>query len=154
VKKINIATGVALALVAPITGAAPALADESRTYEGTVTEIIDGDSIRVSGIGGSVRLIGVSSPHPGGCYWNEAKDFAAHELLGKGVTLRTDTVNDQTDHRLFAYVYVGGDLFNLKTVRQGYTRERAYGPDYEFRPQFLDAQRQAKAEDLGRWHDC
>jgi endonuclease YncB( thermonuclease family) len=70
------------------------------------------------------------------------------------VTLRTDAVNDQTDHRLFAYVYVGDDLFNLKTVRQGYTRERSYGPDYEMRPQFLDAQKQAKAEDLGRWHDC
>ncbi|WP_222269035.1 thermonuclease family protein [Modestobacter marinus] len=153
-RKINIATGVALALVAPVIGAAPALAEESRTYEGTVTEIIDGDSIRVSGIGGAVRLIGVSATEPGGCYYAEARDFAADQLLGKGVTLQTDTVNDQTDHRLFAYVYVDGELFNLKTVRQGYARERSYGPDYELRSQIRDAQRQAKAEDIGRWHDC
>ncbi|WP_369133482.1 thermonuclease family protein [Modestobacter sp. I12A-02662] len=153
-RKINVATGIALALAAPVIGAAPALADESRTYEGTVTEIVDGDSIRVSGIAGSVRLIGVHAPHPGGCYWEESKNFAADQLLGRGVTLRTDSVNDQSDHRLFAYVYVDGELYNQKTIRQGYTRERSYGPDYELRSDFREAQRQAKAEDLGRWHDC
>jgi micrococcal nuclease len=158
VRKSCVATGFALAIVAPVIGAAPAVAgsssETSRTYEGTVTEVIDGDSIRVSGIRGSVRLIGVHAAEPGGCFYREAKDFAEAELDGKHVTLRTDSVNDETDHRLFAYVYVDGELFNLETVRQGYARERSYGPDYELRSDFLAAQSQAKQEDLGRWDEC
>jgi endonuclease YncB( thermonuclease family) len=157
-RKSSIATGFALAIVAPVIGATPAMAGSSsetpRTYEGTVTEVIDGDSIRVSGIGGSVRLIGVWAAEPGGCFYGEAKDFAAAQLNGKHVTLRTDSVNDETDHRLFAYVFLDGELFNLETVRQGYARERAYGPDYELRSDFLKAEDQAEKEDLGRWDAC
>ena len=155
-KRSCIATSFALALVAPVITAAPAGAasEPIRTYTGTVTEAIDGDSIRVSGIEGSVRLIGVHAAEPGGCYYREAKDFAEAELDGERVTLRTDSVNDETDHRLFAYVYVDGELFNLETIRQGYARERSYGPDYELRSDFLEAQAQAKEEDLGRWDAC
>ena len=157
-RKNCIATGFALAIVAPVIGAAPAVAgsssETSRTYEGTVTEALDGDSIRVSGIKGSVRLIGVHAAEPGGCFYREAKEFAADELEGEKVTLRTDSVNDETDHRLFAYVYVDGELFNLETIRQGSVRERSYGPDYELRSEFLAAQAQAKREGLGRWDAC
>ena len=157
-RKSCIAAGFALTLVAPIIGAAPAAAsasEESRTYEGTVTSIIDGDSITVAGIDHEVRLIGVDAAEGGECYYRQAKGFAQDELEGAQVELRTDDRDEESDgDRLFAYVYVGGAHFNLESVSQGYARERSYGSDYKLRSEFMAAQRQAAQENRGRWDAC
>ena len=157
-RRSHIALGFALALVAPVIGAAPAAAvsttDPGQTYEGTVTKIWDGDSIRVSGIAQEVRLIGVDAAERGECYYSQSKGFAEDELVGEPVTLRVDRLNDESDHRLFAYVYVDGEHYNLESVSQGYARERAYGPDYELRSEFEAAQQQAEQEHRGLWDAC
>ena len=157
-RKSCLAASFALTLVAPIIGAAPAAAsasDSSRTYEGTVMSIIDGDSIEVSGIDGEVRLIGVDAAESGECYYRQAKGFAQDELEGEQVELRTDDRDEESDgDRLFAYVYVDGEHFNLDAVSQGYARERSYGSGYELRSEFKAAQSQAEREDRGRWAAC
>ena len=86
-RKSFFAAGFALMLLAPIIRAAPASAASSekvRTYQGKVSSIIDGDSIKLSGIGREVRLIGVDAPESGECYYPQSKKFAQDELRGKG----------------------------------------------------------------------
>ena len=156
-RKSCIAVGFTLALLAPTIGAAPALAAPSsdRTYQGTVTRIIDGDSIRVRGIAREVRLIGVDAPETGECYNRQSKGFAEDELKGKQVTLRVERPKGESNRkRLFAYVYVDGKHYNLESVSQGYARERAYGSNYELRSDFEAAQRQAERDDRGLWDAC
>lgn len=154
-RKSCIAAGLAVTLIGPVLLATPALAAE-RTYTGTVIRIIDGDSIIVDLDGGrdqNVRLVGVDADEDYQCYYDEAAQYAESALLGEDVILRTDSENDETDHRLFAYVYVGDTLFNYQTIRDGHARERSYGPDYELRPEFKAAHRAAKEEGLGLWSD-
>jgi micrococcal nuclease len=156
VRKSCIAAGFAVTLVGPVLLATPALAADG-TYTGTVVEVIDGDSILVDLDDGpvqNVRLVGVDADEDYQCYYSEAKEHAESLLLGEDVTLKKDKVNDQTDRRLFAYVYVGDDLINYRQIIEGYARERAYGPDYELRPQFKAAHQEAKRAGVGLWDDC
>ena len=153
---------VALVLAVPVMGATPAMANAEinaeRNYQGIVTSIIDGDSIRVdldSGPTREVRLIGVDSPEKRRCYHQKSKAFAGNRLEGKRVTLRTDPRRDESDRsRLFAYVHVGGQLFNIEAIQSGHARERAYGPKYQMRSEFKTAQKEAKRQDRGLWNAC
>jgi micrococcal nuclease len=162
VRKNRIAAIVALVFVVPVMGGTPALAaskaGEERVYQGVVSDVIDGDSIKVDlddGPTREVRLIGVDSPEKKRCYHDKSKGFAVSRLTGKRVELRTDPRRDESDrNRLFAYVHLDAYMFNIESIRNGYARERAYGPKYELRSSFKAAQRQAKDEDLGLWDAC
>ncbi len=155
------AAGAALAV--PLVAATPASAAEAsssvraRSYSGTVSSVIDGDSIRVriNGRSREVRLIGVAASSGRTCYASQATKYVKSRLSGRWVTLRTDTKHDESDRsRLFAYVYVQGSLFNIKEIRGGYAKERSYGPTYRLRSDFKAAERTAKAHHAGLWGHC
>jgi len=183
-KKVYFAGGLAAALAVPLVAAAPASAATGatstathataatttaasppvmvtpmarvRSYSGTVRSVIDGDSIRVriNGRTREVRLIGVAASSGSACYAKQAKRYASNRLDGRRVTLKTDPKHDQSDSRLFAYVYVSGSLFNIKPIRAGYAKERSYGPSYRLRPEFKAAERQARSHHVGLWGHC
>jgi micrococcal nuclease len=183
-KTVYIAGGLAAALAVPLVAAAPASAATGatstathataatttaasppvmvtpmarvRSYSGTVRSVIDGDSIRVriNGRTREVRLIGVAASSGSACYAKQAKRYASNRLDGRRVTLKTDPKHDQSDSRLFAYVYVSGSLFNIKPIRAGYAKERSYGPSYRLRPEFKAAERQARSHNVGLWGHC
>ena len=182
-KTVYIAGGLAAALAVPLVAAAPASAATGaistattataattvasppvvvtpmarvRSYSGTVRSVIDGDSIRVriNGRTREVRLIGVAASSGSACYAKQAKRYASNRLDGRRVTLKTDPKHDQSDSRLFAYVYVSGSLFNIKPIRAGYAKERSYGPSYRLRPEFKAAERQARSHHVGLWGHC
>ena len=182
-KTVYIAGGLAAALAVPLAAAAPASAAtgatstattttatttaasppvvvtpmvRARSYSGTVRSVIDGDSIRVriNGRTREVRLIGVAASSGSACYAKQAKRYASNKLDGRRVTLKTDPRHDQSDSRLFAYVYVSGSLFNIKPIRAGYAKERSYGPGYRLRPEFKAAERQARSHHVGLWGHC
>ncbi len=183
-KTVYIAGGLAAALAVPLISAAPASAAtgatstatttaatttaapppvmvtpmaRARSYSGTVRSVIDGDSIRVriNGRTREVRLIGVAASSGSACYAKQARRYAGSKLDGRRVTLKTDPKHDQSDgSRLFAYVYVSGSLFNIKSIRAGYTKERSYGPGYRLRPEFKAAERQARSHHVGLWGHC
>ena len=128
-----------------------------RSYSGTVSSVIDGDSIRVriNGRSREVRLIGVAAASGSACYASKAKQYTNSKLDGRWVTLKTDPKHDQSDgSRLFAYVYVKGSLFNIKPIRYGYAKERSYGPSYRLRSDFKAAESQARSHHLGLWGHC
>jgi micrococcal nuclease len=150
------------ALAVPLVAATPATAAEAssaraRSYSGSVSSVIDGDSIRVriNGRSREVRLIGVATSSGRACYASQATKYVKSKLSGRWVTLRTDAKHDLSDgSRLFAYVYVQGSLFNIKEIRNGYAKERSYGPSYRLRSDFKAAERKAKADHVGLWGHC
>ena len=148
-----------LGLTLPVLAATPALADQrNRTLTGTVVEVADGDSIRVDLDKGpvlEVRLIGVAAPEGGACYTYEAADYAEEELDEEDIELVIERRHEpRGDQRLFAYVYVDGEHFNLTMIEQGYAEERSYGEEYDLRSDFLEAEEEARGDERGLWGAC
>jgi micrococcal nuclease len=157
VTKLSLATAVAVSLALPVVASSAAAAE---SYTGTIVRVYDGDSllVNIEGQDKDVRLIGVDAPEtrttPPECFAEESKEFLG-SLLEEGATVRLKTDREQeNDHRLFAYVYVDGDMVNLDMVREGYAEERAYGLPYHLRKKFLKAEQLAQKEELGLWAEC
>ena len=111
---------------------------------GSVTDVLDGDSIlvRIDGRTEEVRLIGVDAPERGECFYGQTRAATTKWLDGKRVTVRFEEKQGMSDgYRLFAYVYVKKKLINLQLIRLGYARERAYGHEYKLRTGFRESQR-------------
>jgi micrococcal nuclease len=96
-----------LLLAVPATALAAREAPSAST--GTVTRVVDGDTLDVRLTGGRterVRLIGVDTPELGACWAGEATARARLLAQGKAVSLRGDSTQDARDRygRLLAYV--------------------------------------------------
>jgi micrococcal nuclease len=160
-KTLRMTAGLAFSLAVPVMVATPAVAASATTtsYSGTVVEIIDGDSLMVqideedSTV--EVRLIGVDAAS-GGCASSQSTAFATNRLDDERVRLQIDRKRDESDSRLFAYVYVNGSMFNLESIREGYSKVRTYGEfgvDQQYEARFLRAEQQAEDSDSGLWDD-
>jgi endonuclease YncB( thermonuclease family) len=96
------------------------------SYSGTVSRIVDGDTLDVtlnSGKRERVRVIGIDTPERGACYFDQASQRAATLALGKRVVLLGDATQDTRDRygRLLAYVDIGGSQdLGARLVREGY----------------------------------
>ena len=83
------------------------------TY-GTVTRVVDGDTVIVSADGRSedVRVLGIDTPEtvdprkPVGCYGPQASAYTKHLLTGRPVRLKYDRVVHDKYGRFLAYVYL------------------------------------------------
>ena len=101
------------------------------TYKGTVTHIVDGDTLDVL-IGSRrerIRVIGIDTPERGVCYTNAATAAATRLASGKRVVLRGDPSQDTRDRygRLLAYVGLpaGRDL-GYQLVAGGFAKVYVY----------------------------
>jgi len=88
-------------------------------WEGTVTRVLDGDSIRVRQGEQlvTIRLYGVDSPEYGQACWQEAKDGTSDLVQGKMVTV--EPVEMDQYGRIVALVGVRGLSVNGELVRRG-----------------------------------
>jgi micrococcal nuclease len=128
----------------------------------SVTRIIDGDTLEVSG-GETVRLIGIDTPetkHPSRpveCFGAQATEHAA-ALMGPGTNVRLVYDVERTDRygRTLAYVYRASDgLFvNLEMVRDGFAVTATYPPNVAHVEDFLAAEREARSNNRGLWGAC
>jgi micrococcal nuclease len=120
------------------------------TYTGgdtyMITHVIDGDTIDVApGIDGTerVRLIGVDTPEVYGgtepC-GPEASAFTESRLEGEQVTLAFDEELYDPYHRILAYVYVDGQMFNETLVAEGYASVTTYPPNDRYEQRFIAAE--------------
>lgn len=137
--------------------------DRNRSpYDATVTvsRVVDGDTVEISpAIDGitDVRLIGIDTPEtvdPGEevePYGREASTFATGELTGRKVGLEFDAERIDQYDRLLAYVYTGDRMFNEDLVAKGYAQAYPYPPNTTHELRFEQAQREAKAGDVGIW---
>ncbi|MCP9484663.1 MAG: hypothetical protein MSC30_02280 [Gaiellaceae bacterium MAG52_C11] len=79
-----------------VVAAATAATSGSFTYSGTVTYVVDGDTLDVK-IGlrtERVRVVGIDTPEHGGCYADSATAAAKRLANGKRVILRGDPTQD------------------------------------------------------------
>ncbi len=135
------------------------------TETGTVTEVVDGDTLRVRTAGSAepvtVRLIGIDAPersHP-----SLGKEFFSDEAashlasLCRGNTVRMEKDAEETDKydRLLRYVFLpppDGRLLNEEMLRAGMARAYTRFP-FSRKDAFLAAEGGARREGTGLWKD-
>ena len=114
-------------------------------------EIIDGDTFRLE-TGETVRLIGIDAPElsqPGGVL---SREYLAHLLLGKPITLEKGTEDRDNYNRLLRFVYIGNLCINEEMIRQGYAEAR-YLPENPIRDYYVQLEIQAEVIRAGLWSD-
>lgn len=118
------AAATAIASSSPTTSA-------SFTYKGTVTQVVDGDTldVRIGSKTERVRVIGIDAPERGDCYAGSATAAATHLAYGKRVVLRGDPTQATRDRygRLLAYVVLphGKDL-GYQMIAGGFAKVYVY----------------------------
>jgi micrococcal nuclease len=129
---------------------------------GTVTHIVDGDTIDVfiNGETKRVRYIGMDTPEtvdpnrPPGCYGHEASEYNSQLVLHHDVRLETDVSDTDAFGRLLRYVWLGDVLVNGDLVRHGYAVSKAYPPDTKYQAALNADQEEAKQGGAGLWVAC
>ena len=132
---------------------------------GVVTQVVDGDTLRVrlAGRHETVRLIGIDTPEsvrpntPVQCFGKAAaRRLVALLPPGTQVRLERDTeLRDRYD-RLLAYVFRRRDgiFVNEALARDGFARTLTYPPNEAYVDRFVDAVTDARAAERGLWHAC
>jgi len=133
---------------------APAAAASAATLR--VRQVIDGDTITVSGIG-TVRLLGVDAPEKTGGYresepyGDAATRFMKTLLDGKLVRLEYDGERKDQYDRTLAYVFLeDGTLANEAIIRAGFA-ETYRRFTYRRKADFQAAEREARQARRGMW---
>lgn len=134
--------------------------DPARSTDGcVVTNIVDGDTLDVEGCAdaGRLRLILADTPEVFfgvECYGREASAYTERKLLGKTVTLERDVSDLDRFDRKLRYVWMDGDLFNARIVRDGYAVLATFPPDVKYADEIREAQRFAFEREIGLWGAC
>jgi micrococcal nuclease len=142
------------ATLPPVEGAS-CIPDNPRE-QGTVTRVIDGDTIEVQ-IGGQkyrVRYIGMDTPEDTSqveYFGPEATRYNQDLVGGKNVVMIKDVSETDQYGRLLRYVIAGGVFVNYQMARQGYASAATFPPDVACSAAFVAAERQARAAGLGLW---
>jgi micrococcal nuclease len=129
-----------------------------------VTEVIDGDTIRVTfddETTATVRYIGIDTPetvHPRrgvDCFGREASARNKELVENKRVHLEKDVSETDRYGRLLRYVYLeDGVMVNGTLVSEGYAQVSTFPPDVKYTDQFLQLQREARDANRGLWGAC
>jgi micrococcal nuclease len=123
---------------------------------GTVSEVIDGDTIKViiDGVEYRVRYIGMDAPEIATDVFAAYAEIENTKLvLGRQVLLIKDVSERDYFGRLLRYVVVGNIFVNDALVRAGWALEKAYRPDTACNISFNKAQRVAQDNNLGIWNN-
>jgi hypothetical protein len=115
------------------------------------TEIIDGDTFRLV-TGDTVRLIGIDAPElsqPGGVL---SREYLAHLICGKPITLEMGYEDRDKYNRQLRFVYIDNLCINEEMIRQGYAEAR-YLPENPIREYYLQLEIQAETAKAGLWSD-
>ena len=130
------------------------------TYRGTVTHIVDGDTLDVqltSGKTERIRLIGIDTPERGACYFSQATARARQLAMSKRVVLRGDATQDTRDRygRLLAYVWLpGGKDLGYQLIAGGFAKVYVYRDPFQRLSAYRSAGATAKGSSAGQWKAC
>lgn len=128
--------------------------------DGTVVDVIDGDTVDVALTGGGterVRVLGIDTPDVFGgerCGGRAASDFAEGTLAGKPVQLDADPRQDDRDayDRALRYVVLlDGGNYSILAAEAGAARSYVYETPVMLHPEIVAAERRAQAADAGLW---
>ena len=143
-----------------LVGLASAARSGEFTQRGVVTEVVDGDTVRVrlaSGKSERVRLIGIDAAERGACFAAPAAERARQLALSQPVVLRGDRTQDTRDRygRLLAYVWIpGGRDLGYQLVAGGFAKVYVYRNPFQRLPAYRTAEGRAKSAPAGVWKAC
>lgn len=125
----------------------------------TVSNVVDGDTIDVAGCAdeGRVRLILVDTPEVFGgeeCGGAEASTYTRQALESRAVLLERDVSQTDAFGRYLRYVWIDGELFNERIVRDGMAQLATYPPDVKYVDRIRGAQQEAREHGRGLWAAC
>jgi len=123
---------------------------------GTVTKIVDGDTIRVdiNGKNYSVRLIGINAPEisSNNPSVQAGISYLENLILFEEVSLFKDQSETDKYDRLLRFVVFEYTFINYELVRSGFAKSISYYPDTSCNPTFNNGQTYAKNNLLGIWN--
>jgi micrococcal nuclease len=132
-----------------------------RRLEVTVQKVVDGDTLRVTGLPAGtalVRLTGIDAPEIGDgrtireCYGPEARRWLTERApAGTRVTLVLDVGERDRFGRLLAYVYRDGAFLNAELVENGYARTMSIRPNLRHAKELKALERAARSGNRGLW---
>ena len=154
----------AVAVYTATVGSSDPAPPASPSSSGTVTRVVDGDTIHVD-VGGrdeDVRYIGVDTPEsvkpgtPVQCFAKRASAFNRRLVAGEKVRLVRDAEERDRYGRLLAYVYRANDgLFvNARLVRGGYAVPLTIPPNVAHADEFRTLAAVARRKGRGLWSSC
>jgi micrococcal nuclease len=121
-----------------------------------VLKVIDGDTIRVAGLG-KIRYIGMDAPeikHAGRAaepYGYEAFEANQQLVQGKRVKIELDAGKRDRYGRVLAYVYCGSVFINAYLVEAGYAYAVKVKPNVRYWNLFSRLQQEAARAGRGLW---
>lgn len=117
---------------------------------GTITSVVDGDSLDVTTAEGSltVRLADVNAPERGECYADEARSHLAGE---EGSAATVEVVGTDQFDRALAYLSVGDRRLNLEMVTLGLAIALTPDPGETRGADILTAEQRAYDGGVGLW---
>lgn len=146
-------------LIVPVSHAA------IRTVTGTVTKIVDGDTIHLITPEQTilkVRLYGIDAPETdkinnhtgqiskeGQPYGEESMNALANKIMGKKV--KVDILDIDKYRRMVGMIYLDVRNINLEMVREGYAEAFVEYLDVPYKSEFLKVEREARAAKKGIW---
>lgn len=152
-----------LAVLFASTAALVSVAHGSRagpfTLRGTVTHIVDGDTVDVRVADGRterVRLIGIDTPEYGQCDFAKASGLARSVALGRKAVLVGDATQATRDRygRLLAYVWADGRDLGYQQLARGFARVYVFDRPFQRLPAYRQAERAGRARPDGIWRRC
>jgi micrococcal nuclease len=142
----------------PPVGAGPSTAPPASATEATdswrSSEIVDGDTLYVSGPTGEleVRIIGINTPESGECFSEEATDALAELVDGSDLVLVADRSDVDQFGRALRYVETADGVdVGAELVANGFAIARRYPPDDARADRYAELQRDAQREGSGLW---
>ena len=123
----------------------------------TVTRVVDGDTVVLSGLG-KARVIGVDTPEVHGgaeCFGREASAYAERVLRGRRVRYRLGIEPRDRYGRALVYLWLAdGRFFNAMLVRDGRAQPLTIPPNVEYAGRFVRLAREARRAGRGLWSAC
>lgn len=128
---------------------------QNTSYQrGTVTNVVDGDTIEVllpDGTGATVRYIGMDAPENDFPYFAEARQANLDLVSQKEVVLIKDRSELDQYGRWLRYVIAGNVFVNLEMVETGFAKAENYPPDTACSETFASAEMTARKAFTGLW---
>lgn len=124
-----------------------------------VTEVVDGDTIRVDG-STRVRLIGIDAPERSECYYEESKQALQNLLEGEYVRLEKDISGVDGFGRLLRYVFLPQEIMMDDILVDDYLLKQGLGDlsprsqDKRYRDILIRSRNDAVAMGRGMWSAC
>jgi micrococcal nuclease len=146
------ATGGSSVETGPSTAPPTSATEEADAWRST--EIVDGDTLYVSGPTGEleVRIIGINTPESGECFSEEATDALAELVDGNDLVLVADRSDVDQYGRALRYVETADGVdVGAELVADGFAIARRYPPDDARSDAYAELQRDAQREERGLW---